>query len=962
MLFPHFILGAESRGTQAGLFSAVSSAFVIDVQSKLEPDPNEMTAAYMRILIHTLNNSLFPDADPSSVAWTGPPPEIVTVQSLLYASLTTSLFTAFLAMLGKQWVNLYLRNDGGSAADKSRNRQRKLDGFEKWYFHLTIESLPVMLQVALLLLGCALSKYLWMISHTVAGVIAGVTLFGVTSYVFLTLAATLYNTCPYQTPPSVLARNVIDYLARGDGAFANSLRSFMASFPSIKVLRRTVRRLRAGVRRAQERSGCILGVGEETGDIPLAVATSPLPTRAFKDTSIDWEVRMAETRCIAWVLSSTTDIDVIYSAVRFAADASWYPRIAGALSPHILADHFSDCMLDVQVVPGKLEYASSIGMALASVLSTQLTVEPGNQALRGLSERICKCVRCPPSSGPAYLLVVATLRFIGNPGDTAPMSFRDIPNNLSVPQKLWLSRIALQTIWRRRCVVSSPFLPSNAVFLACGGSTADDVRTPAIIKTNCLLAFAICLGLRINVRDLYAPDNRCVVPPFVSLCHSSSVSNALDMAILLFHRQIQRSIREGKVAAHCLTEVLCALSSLDPFQTGDNVEYGFLWIADLLSSGYPDYERYYMAGTVIGLLGKHVDHTSLWQVRPGWVSSLVRFLSLGERFYSMGYTPFPGLFALRILSSTLRNFDFTPTILPVLASTLMPTHPLQSRHLALDVFRRFMAGWSPSQMENVPNNRAQLLRAVGDPFQFPDLPLQDGQPVVTADYDPIQVVVILIGFASSDLWRNHLCRSNFASCEEILSTDEGRRDTLKWVFDTAIRKRPEFLCPPTEIIAAITRLEELQCPNTTEVVILWAWTAGVVNAVGHDAWGLIERKTLDFYQTHGIRRLTTLSRHTIDTTMELPHLRFILRHDRGPSPCTEGAKPVPLAGSVRRLDGRHLKVAQACQLRRLYQLFGHDPTTWKEAVTVEGVDENMGIFSGQSITPTQYTDWACDYP
>ena len=69
-----------------------------------------MTATYIWILIHTMNNSLFPDADPSSTTWIQPPPEIVTVQSLLYASLTTSLFTAFLAMLGKQWVNRYLRN------------------------------------------------------------------------------------------------------------------------------------------------------------------------------------------------------------------------------------------------------------------------------------------------------------------------------------------------------------------------------------------------------------------------------------------------------------------------------------------------------------------------------------------------------------------------------------------------------------------------------------------------------------------------------------------------------------------------------------------------------------------------------------------------------------------------------------------------------------------------------------
>ena len=61
-----------------------------------------MTAAYMQILINAVNSSLFPDADPGAIAWTGPPPEIVTVQSLLYASLTTALFAAFLAMLGKQ--------------------------------------------------------------------------------------------------------------------------------------------------------------------------------------------------------------------------------------------------------------------------------------------------------------------------------------------------------------------------------------------------------------------------------------------------------------------------------------------------------------------------------------------------------------------------------------------------------------------------------------------------------------------------------------------------------------------------------------------------------------------------------------------------------------------------------------------------------------------------------------------
>ena len=185
----------------------------------------------MQILIHTMNNSLFPNIDPGSISWTGPPPEIVTVQSLLYASLAISLFAAFLAMLGKQWVARYLRNRGGSAADKSRDRQRKLDALETWHFHLVIESLPVMLQLALLLLACALSLYLWAINRTVARVILAFTAFGVISYVFFTLAATVYYDCPYQTPPSIVTRTLVKYLMHSNATLARALRPIITSLP-----------------------------------------------------------------------------------------------------------------------------------------------------------------------------------------------------------------------------------------------------------------------------------------------------------------------------------------------------------------------------------------------------------------------------------------------------------------------------------------------------------------------------------------------------------------------------------------------------------------------------------------------------------------------------------------------------------------------------------------------------------
>ncbi|KAF9647585.1 hypothetical protein BDM02DRAFT_2634490 [Thelephora ganbajun] len=119
----------------AGLFSAVTSAFVIQVHSQLQPDPNEETAALLRILIHKIDNTTFGDDVPIIPQWSGPAPTIVQVGAILYGSLAVSLFSAFLAMLGKQWLNRYASIDmRGSAIERSQNRQRKFDGIVNWYF------------------------------------------------------------------------------------------------------------------------------------------------------------------------------------------------------------------------------------------------------------------------------------------------------------------------------------------------------------------------------------------------------------------------------------------------------------------------------------------------------------------------------------------------------------------------------------------------------------------------------------------------------------------------------------------------------------------------------------------------------------------------------------------------------------------------------------------------------------
>ena len=200
--------------SQAGLFSAVTSAFIIEVNSELRPDPNDQTVALLRVLIYKIDNTTFGSDVPALPQWTGPPHTIVQVQAMLFASLAASFFSAFLAMLGKQWLNRYASiNMRGSAIERSQNRQRKFDGIVSWYFDHVMESLPLMLQVALLLLGCALSRYFWGVNTTVASIALGVTSFGLFFYFFIVVGGVTSQSFPYQTPVAHILRHIPHILA-----------------------------------------------------------------------------------------------------------------------------------------------------------------------------------------------------------------------------------------------------------------------------------------------------------------------------------------------------------------------------------------------------------------------------------------------------------------------------------------------------------------------------------------------------------------------------------------------------------------------------------------------------------------------------------------------------------------------------------------------------------------------------
>jgi hypothetical protein len=79
-------------------FTAVISAFAIDLHPILQPDPNEQSATLLSLCQSAIPGEI-PTVPPVQV---DPPNEIITVTGLMYASLLISSLATFIAMLGKQ--------------------------------------------------------------------------------------------------------------------------------------------------------------------------------------------------------------------------------------------------------------------------------------------------------------------------------------------------------------------------------------------------------------------------------------------------------------------------------------------------------------------------------------------------------------------------------------------------------------------------------------------------------------------------------------------------------------------------------------------------------------------------------------------------------------------------------------------------------------------------------------------
>jgi hypothetical protein len=131
----------------SGLFSAVSTSFIVAMESKLSPDPSDTTNALLKQLVEIgLGNLTAAGSTPAEPTWS-PTAPVLRIQTVAYASLSMSLLAAFGAVLGKQWLGYYKssRYGSGSQEERGKHRQEKFDGLVIWYFDAVVQLFPVLL-------------------------------------------------------------------------------------------------------------------------------------------------------------------------------------------------------------------------------------------------------------------------------------------------------------------------------------------------------------------------------------------------------------------------------------------------------------------------------------------------------------------------------------------------------------------------------------------------------------------------------------------------------------------------------------------------------------------------------------------------------------------------------------------------------------------------------------------------
>ncbi|KAJ7438185.1 hypothetical protein B0H11DRAFT_1752989, partial [Mycena galericulata] len=146
----------------ATLFSAILTAFLIEIRKSLPEALQDTTNTLLLVLIHGQNisyNDQTPPFQPTSSA--------LWVNGLWFSSLMFSLMSALGASVAKGWVTESSSVGPGSSWRDACEHARRLGGVRRWHMQLIIECLPFLMHIAFFLFSCGLVVLLFHNDRTI---------------------------------------------------------------------------------------------------------------------------------------------------------------------------------------------------------------------------------------------------------------------------------------------------------------------------------------------------------------------------------------------------------------------------------------------------------------------------------------------------------------------------------------------------------------------------------------------------------------------------------------------------------------------------------------------------------------------------------------------------------------------------------------------------------------------------
>jgi len=443
--------------------------------------------------------------------------------------------------------------------ERCGDRQRKLEGLKRWPLDTFVESLPVMFQIALLLLACGLCRHMVSINALIFGVLVALTAFGILFYIGIVIPGASSYECPFQTPAStnlrrlwkkvipritIMVSPIISVLRGPWEVLCQTLHNMLHLSLKLGAWRR-FRRSRPAtpleVLPHTPRPTALSRLWKSILSKILHVAycfpctsklnprnhsrSSSLPTTrdsVFSQEMDPWLIpgdlavfrrnNANDIRCVSWILRNITDPESLDAAVRLAGTIRWFEEGIDVEPPYdMILSIFESCLDSTKkVYPGMKERAY---YSIRAILWIYALSKCKSSELAGKFSRPVIGWFGHPTDGLTHLLFTYCFR------DLDPLRFVcTLFSNIYLPPPgtgqthiQWVSNLLLHLAWTGQ---DDPSVFSN-LYIGSGGLEFNDLDAiPLDATLNRFLIWCILLDSRVEEEVLRMQDKSYVISHF----------------------------------------------------------------------------------------------------------------------------------------------------------------------------------------------------------------------------------------------------------------------------------------------------------------------------------------------------------------------------------------------------------------------------------------------------------------